>query len=67
MTTQYRCLQSLRYLAEVGTNLLNSRNSRSLDLSRFRLLRRKGALDLWRWPPRRPGGAAYRRIVVRRE
>ena len=52
MTTQYRCLQSLRYLAEVSTNVLNYRNSKSLDLSRFRLLRRKGALDTWRWPPR---------------
>ena len=35
----------LRYLAEVESNVLNSRNSRSLDLSRFRALRRKGALD----------------------
>jgi hypothetical protein len=45
-------LQSLRYLAKVDSNILNSQNSRSLDLSRFRLLRRKGALDTWRWPPR---------------
>ncbi len=52
ITTQSRCLESRRYLAGVDINVLNSRNSRSLDLSRFRLLRRKGAVDLWRWPPR---------------
>ena len=47
-------------------NVLNSRNSRSLDLSQFRLLRRKGTSV----PGARRhglGGAAYRRVVVRRE
>ena len=48
MTTQCRCLQSLRGLADVRTHLFNSRSSRSLDLCWLRLPRRKGALDRWR-------------------
>lgn len=43
-----KCRQCLRNLAESNTNMPNFRNSRSLNLSRFRLLRRKGVSDLWR-------------------